>query len=651
MKRKFRTQKNTVKIADFLQETKLSEARLNHILREVDIRIAEGQKNLDQQETARVRAYINEQRRREELRQQTIGLPSIIKVQDLAKRLELPVGSVLSTLLKNGVLANLNDDLDYETAAIIAGELGYNTTEDINELEKDILTPEKLDEILKKEDPAKQQVRPPIVTILGHVDHGKTTLLDSIRATNIAGGEAGGITQAISSYQVEHNKRTITFIDTPGHETFDFMRQRGARLADIAVLVVAADDGVKPQTKDAAKYAKNEGIPIVVAINKVDRPQANVEKVKKELADIDLAPEDWGGKTTIVEVSALKKQGINDLLEMILLTADLNTPKADPARPALGTVVESRLDKNLGPLAAILIHTGTLNTGDDVVIGHTVGRVRRLLDWHNKNIKKATPGMPVTIVGLKDVPKAGDIMQVVEAKEEAVMKAQSRRAPLKKMSKTDEKDVRPILPLVIKSDSQGSLEAIEQTITAMVPAGVRLSIIRAEVGNISDSDVLTAKAGQAIIYGFNTKASGMSQKLADKEHVPVRLFKVIYQLSDDVRQEIEKRLPVEIKLEDAGRIKVLKVFFSIQKKKIVGGEVVEGEVEAGFKVEIWRKADKEAAAEQIGAGNIVEIQREKQAIKHGEKGDQVGITIEGKGKIKVGDVLRVFRETRIKQTL
>jgi len=651
MKRKFRSQKNTVKIADFLQETRLSEAKLHHILREVEIRLTEGQKNLDQQEAARVRAYMNEQRRREELRRQTISLPSIVKVQELAARLQLPVGNVLSTLLKNGVLANLNDDLDYDTAAIIAEELGYNTKEDIGELEKDTLTPEKLDEILKKEDPAKQQPRPPVVTILGHVDHGKTTLLDSIRSANVAAGEAGGITQAISSYQVEHNKQTITFIDTPGHETFDFMRQRGAGLADVAVLVVAADDGVKPQTKDAAKYAQEAGIPVVVAINKIDRPQANVEKVKKELSDLDLIPEEWGGKTTMVEVSALKKTGIDNLLEMILLTADLNPPKADPDRPALGTVVESRLDKNLGPLAAVLVHTGMLKPGDDVVIGHVVGRVRRLLDWQSRDVKKASPSMPVTIVGLKDVPKAGDIMQVVEAKEEAVSKAQSRRAPLKKMNKAGDDDTRPILPLVIKSDSQGSLEAIEQTIKAMVPEAVRLSIIRSEVGNISDSDILTAKAAGAIIYGFNTKTSGMSQKLADKEHVPVRIFKIIYQLSEDVRKEIEDRLPVETKVEDVGRIKVLKVFFSTQKKKIVGGEVAEGEVEAGFKVEIWRKPDKESEAELVGSGDIVELQLEKQVLKHAERGDQIGITIEGKGKIKMGDVLRLFRETKIKQTI
>lgn len=651
-RRRIRTSKNTVKIVDFLQELRLSEQNLHAILRETGIRLAEGQKNLDQQEAAQVRGYLNEQRRREELRGQIISLPSIVKVQQLAERLELPIGDILATLLKNGVLANLNDDLDFETAAIIAEELGYKTKEDVEELEKDVLTPQKLDEILKKEDPKKQQVRPPVITILGHVDHGKTTLLDAIRKTNVVATEAGGITQAISSYQVDHKGRAITFIDTPGHETFDVMRQRGASLADIAVLVVAADDGVKPQTKQAAQYAKKEGIPIVVAINKIDRAGANIERVKKELSEIDLAPEEWGGQTVMVGVSAINQQGIDELLEMILLTADITPPKADANRPALGTVVESRLDKNLGPLAAVIIHTGTLRPGEYVVIGHAAGRVRRLLDWRNKPVQAAGPSIPVTIVGLKAVPRAGEIMQVVDAKEEAQVKAAERRAPVKKMGRKDEDDKRPTLALVIKADSQGSLQAIEQTITAMVPEQIRLSIIRSEVGNISDSDVLTAKAAGAIVYGFNSKASGLSHKLAAKEHVTVRLFDVIYRLSEDVRQEIEKRLPVTIEREDIGRVKVLKVFFSTPKKKIVGGEVAEGMVEPGAKLTIARQiGDARGERQEVGWGQIMEMQREKQTIKHAQQGDQVGFTIEGKGKIKPGDVLQVYKEVEIKQTM
>lgn len=622
------------------------------LLKEVGIRIAEGQKNLDQGEIARIRGYLNEQERRAQLKGKTIDLPSIIRVQDLAKKLELPIGNILATLLKNGVLATLNDDLDYDTAAIIAEELGYKTTESIGELEKDVLTPEKLNEILKKEDPSKQKPRPPVVTIMGHVDHGKTTLLDTIRSANVAAGEAGGITQAISSYQAEHNGRMITFIDTPGHETFDFMRQRGAALADLVILVVAADDGVQPQTKDAAAYAKKEKLPIVVAINKVDRAEANLEKVKKELSDIDLVPEEWGGKTVMVEVSALKKQGIDALLDMVLLTADLNTPKADPDRAALGTVVESRLDKSLGPVAAVLIHTGTLETGDDVVVGKSTGKVRLMKDFRGRQIKKAGPSMPVTIVGLKDVPQSGDILQVVEEHEEATAKAAARRAPLKRMTKSDENDERRTLAIVLKADSKGSLEAIEQTIMAMVPAEVRLSILRSDVGAISDSDVLTARAGGAIIYGFSVQVAGMSQKLADKEKVSVRIFNIIYQLSEDVRKEIEERLPVDIVTEDIGRIKVLKVFFSSGKKKIVGGEIAEGIVEPGSKITIKRKEKKsEDPAEQLGSGIIVEMQKDKRPLQKAEMGDQIGMTIETKTKIKEGDVLEVFRETKVRKLM
>ena len=655
MKRRY-GKKNNIKIVDALEELGLSESRLHAILKEIGVRTAEGQKNLDQSDIARVRGYLNEQKRREELKSNVVDLPSIVKVQDLAGLLQLPIGDVLSTLLKNGVLANLNDDLDYETAAIISEELGYTTQENVQKLEKDSLTAKKLDEILKKEDPSLQKDRPPVVTILGHVDHGKTSLLDAIRSANVASGEAGGITQAISSYQVDHKGRAITFIDTPGHETFDFMRQRGAALADIVILVVAADDGVKPQTKDAAEYAKKAGIPIVVALNKVDREAANIEKTKKELSDIDLAPEDWGGKTTMVEVSALKKTGIDELLEMVLLTADLNPPKGNPSRPALGTVVESRLDKHLGPLAAVLIHTGTLNQGDDIVAGDVTGRVRRMQDYRGKDIHVAHPSDPVTIIGLNGVPRSGDILQVVEERAEATEKAAQRRAPLKHLAKVDDSDDRQVLAIVIKTDSQGSLEAIEQTITAMVPKDVRLSIIRSEVGNISDSDVLTARAADAIIYGFNVKVAGMSQKLADKENVEIKLFDVIYRLSEDVRERIDERLPTEIVRTDLGRVKVLKVFFSTAKRKVVGGEVAEGIVEPASKMIIWRKEkDKrgniQKEPENIGHGEIIELQREKQVVQKAEQGDQVGFTIEGKGKIKEGDVLEVYKEEQVRKEI
>lgn len=649
-KSKIRTKKNTVKIADFLGELKLSEGKLQQILRELNIRTSEGQKNLDLQEAAAIRRHLNEQRRREELKQQTISLPSIIKAQELAKLLELPIGDVLGALMKNGVVANLNDDLDYDTAAIIAQELGYNTEENVQALEENALTDDMLEEILKKEEPSKQKERPPVVTILGHVDHGKTTLLDSIRQANVAGKEAGGITQAISSYQAEYKNRSITFIDTPGHETFDFMRAHGAHLADIAVLVVAADDGVKPQTKQAAEYAKAAGIPIVVAINKIDREGANVEKVKKELSEqLELVPEEWGGKTVMVGVSALKKQGLDDLLEMILLTTDVEPPKADPTRPALGTVVESRLDKHLGPLASVLIHTGTLHAGDHVVVGSATGRVRRLLDWKNKDIQKAGPSVPVTIVGLREVPGTGDILQAVEAQEEATEMAARGRAPVKRLAGGDEDDERPTLALVLKADARGSLRAIEQTITAMVPEKeIRLAVIRSEVGAISDSDILTAKAAGAIVYGFNVKAAGLSKKLADKEKVAVKQFDVIYRMSEDVRQEIEDRLPVDIVQEDIGRLKVLKVFFSTQKKKIVGGEVTEGKIEPEAKLVVLRGSGD--AREEVGSGDIIELQRERQAVKTAEKGDQVGVTIEGKGKIKEGDVLRIYTETKVRRS-
>lgn len=642
--------RNMTKIAELKAELKLSDSQLVTILGEVNIRIEEGQKNLNQNETGKVRQFIKEQQRRAELRGQTIDLPPIIKVCDFAVALELPVGEVLSVLLKNGVIATLNDDIDYDTAAIIAEELGYKTSENVEKLEQQLLSPEKLEEILNKEKKADQKPRPPVVTIMGHVDHGKTTLLDSIRKAAVAKQEAGGITQAISGYQVKHKDRLITFIDTPGHETFEFMRQRGASLADIAILVVAADDGVKPQTKEAVKHARAAKVPIIVAINKIDRAEANIDKVKTELAEqLDLQPEEWGGKTVIVPISALKNQGIDDLLEMVLLTADIDRPTANPKRAALGSVIESKLDNHLGPLATVLIHAGTLKVGDDVVVGHVSGHVRRLMDYRGKSVNEAGPSTPVAIVGLDAVPNAGEILQVVEAKGEARQKASQQRAPVKSMVQTTDDDERQTLALVIKADTNGSVEALRETISAMVPEEVRLSIIRAEVGAVSDSDVLTAKAASALIYAFNTTVGGMAKKLADKEQVTIKSSSVVYELSDDVRQEIEKRLPVDLVTTDLGTLKVLKVFFSIQKRKIIGGEVAEGTVEQDAQAIVWRKSGKERV--EIGRGKITELQREKKVIAKAEQGDQVGMTYEGKGKIKEGDVLEIYKEEKVRKQL
>ena len=400
-------------------------------------------------------------------------------------------------------------------------------------------------------------------------------------------------------------------------------------------------------------------MPIVVAINKIDKESANLEKVKTELSELGLQPEEWGGKTVVVPVSALKKTGIDELLDMVLLTTDIDPPKAVVNRQALGSVIESRLDKNLGSLATVLVHTGTLQVGDYVVAGKTTGRVRRLLDWRNKPVNSAGPSVPVTIIGLNDVPNAGDVVQAVEETSEARTKVASRRAPVKKLT-SGEDDGRQVLAVVIIADSHGSLEAITQTIEAMIPSDVKLSIVRADVGTVTDSDVLTAAAGNAIVYAFNTTVSGMSRKLADKEGVEIKNFDVIYHLSEDVRLEIEKRLPVDIVKTDLGKLKVLRVFFSTPKKKIVGGEVTQGKIRAGSKVIIRRpslatnKARTAMGAKDeslIGEGEVVEMQREKTAIKEAQQGDQIGLTIEGKGKIKEGDMLDIYIEEKIRRQM
>jgi len=420
-------------------------------------------------------------------------------------------------------------------------------------------------------------------------------------------------------------------------------------LSSAAFAFILTDPVVTQLQKSLRGFPRDPKVPIIVAINKIDKPDINIDRVKKELSELGLQPEEWGGKTVMLPISALKKQGITELLEMIILNSDILQPRANAARAALASVVESRLDKNVGPLAVVLVHTGTLKPGDNVVVGRTAGRVRRLMDFRNKNVAEATPGMPVTVVGLEGVPQAGDILQAVEAKGEARVKARARRAPVKSLSKHDENDTRPTLALVLKADSQGSLEAIEQVIKSMVPVDIRLSIVRSEAGYVTDSDVLTAQASGALIYAFTTKVLGMAKKLADKEHVSIRMFNIIYQLSEDVRKEIENRLPVDIVRHDEGRLKVLKVFFSIQSKKIVGGDVAAGKLAVGHKVIIWRRGGGDQ--ENIGHGLITELQKEKRAVTQAEQGDQVGLTIEGKGKIKAGDVLEIYSEEKVRRPM
>ena len=647
----------------------MSDSELSRYMGLAGVRIDEGVKRLQDKDAYRIKGLVRDSRRREAKKKELVRLPSIVSVRDFALKIELPVTEIIKQLLKNGVAATVNEDLDYETAAIIAQDLGYQTEENVTELEQDVLTPEKLAEILTKEDVEHQVSRPPVVTIMGHVDHGKTTLLDTIREANVAAGESGGITQKITSYQAKKKGKLITFIDTPGHEAVEFMRKRGASLADVAILVVAADDGIKEQTKEAIRHAKAVDVPIIVAITKMDKPGADAEKVKRQLSELELVPEEYGGKTPVVPVSAVKGTGLDDLLDTILLVAEINEPKAITNRAALATVIESRRDSSVGVLAVVLIHAGTLHLGDNLVVGKTAGKVRRIISYDGRSLKEALPSMPVTIVGIQDLPDAGDILQAVEEQTEAREKAARVRtikqitrhpvsAPVVKkpvelrspgnrneQPKEEPKDKIKKLNIVLKADTQGSLEAIRQTVMAMGDVEVVPQILSAGVGNITENDIMTAEPSKAIILGFNVNTASAAVRMADNGGVTIKSFKIIYELAEEVRQRLEDLLPPVIVREDLGKVAVLKVFFSIRGRQIVGGRVVNGIAKKKELVQIMR------GDQLIATGKITELQQNKNEAETVKAGSECGITFEGNGKAKEGDSLMVYHEEVQKRKL
>ncbi len=656
----------SVKLQDLATELRLAEPEMGRALATTGIKVPEGVKRIPDKDAGRLRAFILDQRKREAKKQELITLPSVVTVRELAEKLALPIGEVIGTLLKNGLAVTVNEHIDYETAAIIASDLGYRTEENVAATEESTLTPEKLWEILKKEAENRREPRPAVVTIIGHVNHGKTTLLDAFRQTRVAASEAGGITQRISGYQVRKKGKLITFIDTPGHEAFEFMRKRGVSIADIAILVVAADDGVQEQTLEALRHAQDADIPIIVALTKVDKPEANLEHTKRQLADAGLNPEDWGGATPTVAVSAKTGQGLDDLLDTVLVVNDVHPTTAIPDRPALASVVEAHRDPRIGPLATVLIHTGTLTVGHHVVVGKTTGTVRKLLDFGSHPVKEARPSSPVTIIGLAGVPDAGDILQVVEERAAAREKARQTVRSLPqvlapksiKLSK-EEREARKarrgkeeppsgpaLLPVVLKAESQGSLEAIRDTLTAMGTADVSARLLRADVGGITDSDIRTAEAAGGSVLGFTVPVSPLAQKLADTAGVPVQTFTVIYDLTEEVRKRLEALLPVEVLRTDLGTLRVLKVFFSIRGRQIVGGRVTKGTIEKGAKVDVLR------GTERAARGEIRELQVNKVPVDTASMNSECGITFIGEGKkTKEGDELLVYREQRRKKTL
>jgi translation initiation factor IF-2 len=582
----------------------------------------------------------------------TIELPTTITVRELALRVEASPIQVIKILMSNGVMANINQQIDYETAAVVASELGYETNLETSELVEETEAGEiPLWRQSIMDEPTEKLInRAPVVTILGHVDHGKTTLLDAIRHTEVAAGEAGGITQHIGAYQVEHKSLPITFLDTPGHAAFSAMRARGAQGADIVILVVAANDGVMPQTKEAIAHARAARVPIIVALNKVDRPDANPDFVKRQLADNDLVPDEWDGDTMIVPVSAKQKTGIDDLLEAILLVAENSDIQANPEGKVIGTVIEAQVDKAKGVVATLLVQNGTLEMSDIVVAGSAYGRIRAMFDFRGKRIRKAGPSMPVLVMGLSDVPQAGDVFQLLKSEKEARAVVQERkqreqqrhldaspRASLEELFERYQAGEVQELNLVLKADVQGSLEPIVNSLNDLSKTDeIKVNILHAEAGNVSESDVMLAAASKGIVLGFNVNADAAARRLADVEGVSVRLYNIIYRLTEDIEKALKGMLEPEFREVLIGKAEVRQIFRITKVGSIAGCRVIQGEVRRNGKIRVFREDA------PIWEGEISSLKHEREDVREVRQGFECGISLKGFDDFQEGDIFECF---------
>ncbi len=576
-----------------------------------------------------------------------VAITETVSVKKLSDLLHVPVSSVITELMKNGIIATINEEIDFDTASVIASDLGFETKPEEAELEGKI-TLENLPEILAAEQKGEEPLAPraPVVTILGHVDHGKTTLLDTIRKTSVATGEAGGITQCISAYQVKKHGKMITFIDTPGHEAFSGMRKRGISIADIAILVVSAEDGVRPQTKEVIEFIKEKKIPVIVAINKIDKPEAKPDRVKQELAEYGILFEDWGGDVICNYVSAKNNIGIDKLLESILLVAEVEDFRANQKRDGLAVVLESNLDPQKGPVATVLIRTGTLKVGQDIIAGGTFGRIRRIEDFAGRSLTTALPSVPATLFGFNDPPAVNDIVQVVSSKALARLKSQeqSEHGSLKKI-RTEETESVKQFRVIIKADVQGSVEALEQILSGIGNEEIMLETINSAVGAITESDVKLAESAGAMILGFNVEPTAVAKRMAENAHVKVETFNIIYKLVEAVKNHMSALLPPETIRTDFGRLSVLAVFKTGKRDMIVGGRVSEGKIVRGSLLEIKR------GDEILGQGTMGNLQRNKENADEVGQGNECGVVFDGSLKIQVGDTLICYKEEEKRRSL
>lgn len=577
----------------------------------------------------------------------SIQLPTSVVIRDLAQKIEKSPIEIIKKLMANGVMATINQSVDFDTAAIVVAEYGF---EAVPEVQEEVQQAETGEVPLWRRQIADEDVkalssRPPVVTILGHVDHGKTSLLDAVRQTDVAGGEAGGITQHIGAYQIEQKGRTITFLDTPGHSAFTAMRARGAQGADLVILVVAADDGVMPQTREAIAHAKAARVPMVVALNKIDKPNANIDKVKKQLAELELVPDDWGGNTMVVPVSAKMKQGIDDLLEAVLLVADNVEIRANPNGKVIGTVIEAEVEKSRGTIATLLVQNGTLNAGDIVVAGRAYGRMKAITDFKGQPVAKAGPSMPVAVMGLNEVPSAGDVFQVVATEREARALAGQRLEADKSHARSRKKvsleelfanvqagEARE-LQLIVKADVQGSLEPIMVELEKLGQGEIGLKVLHAETGNIGENDVMLASASKAIIVGFNVQAEVAARRLADSEGVSIRLYEIIYRMTEDIEKALKGMLePVEVE-RVIGRATVLAVFPASKLGRVAGCRVTEGELHRNAKVRLYRGTD------LVFEGEMASLRHEKEDVREIRTGFECGVGFKSFQDIQIGDQL------------
>ncbi len=575
-----------------------------------------------------------------------VKLPGFIKVRDFATLLNLPVTKVITVLIQSGVMATINEEVDFDTASIVAQELGFEVEVEADQTVKEFGLGF-LNEILKAEKEENLKTRAPIVAIMGHVDHGKTTLLDTIRKAKVVEGESGGITQHIGAYHIKKNGKMITFLDTPGHEAFSEMRARGANITDIIVLVVAADDGIKPQTLEVINRAKFANTPMIVAINKVDKPEANIIKVKQELAGQGVLTEEWGGKTIAVEISAKQNIGIDNLLEMILLTAEIENFRANPAGKTIGTIIESKVTQGKGATATVIVQNGTLKVGDVIAAGAAFGRIRSLEDETGKKLKEAGPSTPAQISGLSEVPQAGDILQTTEtldqAKEIAVTiqrKNHSQKLSSKQAIVGDMKN--KSLNLILKTDVAGSLEAIKQSIAKLKNDEVKINIVGEGVGEINESDVLLASSSRAVVIGFHSKVNPKAINLAKQKKVVIDSYEVIYELIEDITSAVIKMFTPELEKIPLGKAKVLAIFRTEKGEMIVGGKVEEGELKKQSQITVWRDGV------DLGRATIEQLQQSKVAARFIGIGEEFGIKLKTSVKVMAGDVLESFEE-KIKQ--